>query len=167
MKAPENPISAVQQHPGTILRDRYLQPLGIAPSQLARSIGVSVHEVSDLIEGRRPITPDTAARLALFFDVPPRWWLDHQARYDAANVAPVEALREVVTPYEGLSDVLITPHGVQHLPPAEAHPKEPPKATFSVDFLARLRTQAEGTEDRPRTVVETTLPDGTPALIGK
>lgn len=147
--------------------ERYLQPLGITPSRLARSIGVPVRQVSELIEGLRPITPDTAARLALFFDVPPQWWLLRQARYDAACLAPVEALRDVVTPYEGLSDVLVTPQGVERLAPAEGVAVETSAATFSEEFLARLRAQAEWVEDTPRTVSETTLADGTVALVGK
>lgn len=160
-------MSTAIQHPGTVLRERYLQPLGITPSGLAKSIGVPLHQVSDLIEGRRPITPDTAARLALFFDVPPHWWLIRQARYDAAHVAPVEALRNAVTPYQGLSDVLVTPHGVTRLAPADVTPVETSKATFSAGFLARLRAQVDRAEDRPRTVAETTLADGTVALMGK
>lgn len=160
-------MSTEIQHPGTFLLERYLKPLGITPSHLAQSIGIPVRQVSELIEGRWAITPDTAARLALFFDVPPRWWLVYQARYDAAHLAKVEALRDVVTPYEGLSDVLVTPHGVTPLDPAEAVSPETTKATFSEDFLARLRAQVERVEDSPRTVSETRFPDGTVALVGR
>ncbi len=120
-----------------------------------------------MIGGRRPIDPDMAARLALFFDVPPQWWLLHQARYDAAYLAPLEALRAVVTPYEELSDVLVTPHGVTHLAPLETPSTETAKASFSPAFLARLRAQAEWAEENPRTVSETTYADGTIALEGK
>ena len=155
------------QHPGALLLERYLQPLGITPSDLARSIGVPVRRVSELVKGRRPITPDTAARLALFFDVPPRWWLELQARYDAAHLAQMKSLRNVVTPYEGLSDVLVTPHGVERLAPAEAARTETPTVTFSEDFLTRLRALADLAEDGPRTVSETTLADGTLALVGE
>lgn len=155
------------QHPGTILLERYLQPLGITASQLAKSIGVSVRRVSELIAGRRAITPNTAARLALFFDVPPEWWLMHQARYDAAHLAPVEALRDVVTPYEGLADILVTPRGVRRLAPVETTPAVTMAATFSKDFVARLRAQVGPVDDLPRAVVETIFADGTVALVGK
>lgn len=155
------------QHPGTILLERYLQPLGITASQLAKSIGVPVRRVSELIAGRRAITPNMAARLALFFDVPPEWWLLHQARHDAAHLAPVEALRDVVTPYEGLADILVTPHGVMRLGPVQASPAVTATATFSRDFVARLRAQVDRVEDLPRAVVETTFADGTVALVGK
>lgn len=160
-------MSTAIPHPGTILLERYLRPLGITPSRLAKSIGVPVCQTSELIAGCRPITPDTAARLALFFDVPPQWWLMHQARYDAAHLAPVKALRDVVTPYEGLPDVLVTPYGVTRLAPAEAGHAETSTANYSNDFVARLRAQVEGVEDAPREVIETTFADGTVALVGK
>lgn len=94
-------MSTEPQHPGAILLERYLQPLGVAPTQLAKSIGISARQVSELIDGRQDITLDMAARLALFFDVPPEWWLAHQARYDASYSVPLGALRRTVTPYEG------------------------------------------------------------------
>jgi addiction module HigA family antidote len=161
------PMSTEVKHPGTILLERFLQPLGITPSRLAKSIGVPTRQVSALIAGRRRVTPDTAARLALFFDVPPLWWLVHQARYDATHLAPVEALRDVVSPYEELSDVLVTPHGVTRLAPVEAVAAVTATAAYSEEFLARLRAQAKWVEDSPRTVLETTFADGTVALVGK
>ncbi len=160
-------MSAAMQHPGAILLERYLQPLGITKSQLADSIGVAVRRVSDLIAGRQAMTLDMAARLALFFDVPSEWWLAHQARYDAKHVAPLDALRSVVTPYEKLSDVLVTPHGVELLAPAEAVREEISTATFSADFVTRLRSQVGPAEDSVRTVSEMTLADGTVALVGE
>jgi len=167
MKNAGHTIPTEGSHPGAVLLERYLKPLGIAPSDLARSIGVPLREVSELIEGLRPITPDVAARLALFFDVPPRWWLMHQARYDAAYLAPVEALRDAVTPFGELADVLVTPHGATRLAPAKIIPAETSTATFSEEFVARLRAQVEWTEHRPRTVSETKYPDGTVALVGR
>lgn len=155
------------QHPGTILVERYLNPLGVTPTHLARSIGVPEHEISELAAGRRAIDPDFAARLALFFNVPPRWWLIHQARYDAEHLAPMAALKHAVTPYEGLSDVLVTPQGVKILAPEEAEALETPKAKFSEGFVTRLRAQVKWLEDSPRTVSETQLPDGNVALVGE
>ena len=105
------------KHPGTILLDRYLKPLGIEPSSLAESIGVPEYEVEELIEGRRSMGPDMAARLALFFKVHPKWWLTHQACYDAEHLAPMAKLQDSVEPYEGLSEILVTPQGVKFLSP--------------------------------------------------
>ena len=157
------------QHPGVALLQHYLQPLGITPSQLAEAIDLAVDPVTELLEGRRPVTPDMAARLALFFDVPSRWWLIHQARYDAEHVAPVERLRDIVKPYEGLSEVLVTPNGVTRLSRSEAALAETRTAMVSLseDCLARLRAQVGEIEEPPRTVVEKTFADGTVALTGE
>lgn len=160
-------MSNTVQHPGTNLLELYLKPLGITPSQLAESIRVPAQQVAELIAGRQSVTPDMAARLALFFEVPAEWWLRQQASYDAAHLAPVEELRGVVTPYAGLADVLVTPRGVKHLAPRKSAPAQPAKATFSKAFLARLRAQVKGMKNPPRTVIETTFADGTVALVGK
>lgn len=160
-------MSSDVQHPGLVLLQRYLQPLGITPRRLAVSLGISPRRISDLIKGRRSITQDMAARLALFFDVPVKWWLELQARYDAAHLSQMETLRQIVTPYEGLADVLVTPHGVKRLAPVKDSRMEASTATFSQDFVARLRAQAKlAKEDSPRTVSERTFADGTVALVG-
>ena len=74
------------QHPGIFLLERFLRPLGITPPELAEALGVEVSQVVELVNGHRSINSDTAARLALFFDVPPRWWLQLQAGYEAAVI---------------------------------------------------------------------------------
>lgn len=154
-------------HPGRILREQYLEPLGIAPSRLSESIGIPAGEVAELIAEERSLTPDLAARLGLFFGVPSEWWLVHQARYDAAHLASIEELVDIVKPYEGLADVLVTPNGVKFLSGAEATAGKSSTASYSADFEARLRAQAQWAEETPRTVFETTFEDGTVALIGK
>ncbi len=154
-------------HPGKTLRERFLDPLGITPYRLAKSIGVHVRRVSELVNGRRRITPDTAVRLGMFFDVPAVWWLEMQARYDAEHVEGVEELRGLVAPYEGLARVLVTPSGVRVLGDAG----EPAPRTTLVpvpdDLLARLRAQAAQAPRRePRRVRTVTYPSGATALAG-
>ncbi len=162
-----DPMPSDVQHPGLTLLERYLLPLDITPGDLAESLGLDLQRVSQLLAGRRPITPDTAARLALFFDVPAGWWLELQARYDAAHLGDLEALRDVVTPYEGLSDILVTPRGVKLLGAAEGVPAKTSMEKVSEDFVARLCAQVELEEDdSPRTVSRITFDDGTVALIG-
>lgn len=128
-------------HPGIFLRERYLDPLGVTPADLATALAVEPRRIRDLVEGKSPITPDMAARLALYFDVPARWWLELQARYDAEHLARPEELRDDVTPYPGLADVLVTPRGVKRL----VRPQEPPATIVtepvSERFLDRLRAQ--------------------------
>ncbi|MBV8604901.1 MAG: HigA family addiction module antidote protein [Pelomonas sp.] len=69
-------------HPGEVLLEDFMKPLGISARQLAADIDVSPSRVSELVNGRRPITADTALRLGLFFSMEPRFWLNLQSEYD-------------------------------------------------------------------------------------
>jgi addiction module HigA family antidote len=69
-------------HPGRILLEEYLAPRGISVWHLARDVGVSVRHVYDIVQGQRPITADMAHRLAHYFGMSERYWLDLQAQYD-------------------------------------------------------------------------------------
>ncbi len=133
-------------HPGIFLLDRYLNPLGVTPADLATALGVEPGQIRDLVEGRSPITPDMAGRLALYFDVPARWWLELQARYDAEHLARLDELRDVVTPYPGLADVLVTPHGVERLVRSQEPPATIVTEPVSERFLDRLRAQVRVAE---------------------
>ena len=69
-------------HPGEILRKDFMKPMGITARQLAADIDVPPSRISDLVNGKRPITADTALRLGLFFNMEPRLWLNLQTEYD-------------------------------------------------------------------------------------
>jgi len=69
-------------HPGEILLEDFLKPLHITARRLASDIDVSPSRISELLNGRRPITADTALRLGLFFNMEPRFWLNLQSEYD-------------------------------------------------------------------------------------
>ncbi|MDO9065361.1 MAG: HigA family addiction module antitoxin, partial [Sulfuricella sp.] len=69
-------------HPGEILLEDFMKPMGITARQLAADIDVSPSRISDLVHGSRPITADTALRLGLFFGMEPRFWLNLQSEYD-------------------------------------------------------------------------------------
>ena len=69
-------------HPGEILLEDFMKPLGITARQLAADIDVSPSRISELVHGSRPITADTALRLGLFFRMDPRFWLNLQSEYD-------------------------------------------------------------------------------------
>lgn len=71
-------------HPGVLLRDEFLAPLGIKPGSLARAIGVDRARVKTIIDGERDITADTALRLAKFFGTTPAFWMNLQQHYDLA-----------------------------------------------------------------------------------
>lgn len=69
-------------HPGEILREEFLIPMNIEPSRLANDTKISEEEVNALIEETRPITPNAALRLSLYFGLSERFWLNLQSRYD-------------------------------------------------------------------------------------
>lgn len=69
-------------HPGEILLEDFMKPMGISARQLAADIDVSPSRISELVNGLRPITADTALRLGLFFKMEARFWLNLQTEYD-------------------------------------------------------------------------------------
>jgi addiction module HigA family antidote len=69
-------------HPGEVLREDYLVPLGKTPYWLAKNIGMTPSAVGEILAGKRAITPATALRLARFFGTSARFWLNLQAIYD-------------------------------------------------------------------------------------
>ena len=69
-------------HPGEILREDLMAPLGLSINRLARDLHVPVNRVSEIVNGRRGITADTALRLARYFGSTPEFWLNLQAGYD-------------------------------------------------------------------------------------
>ena len=69
-------------HPGEILLEEFLNPLGISQYQLAKDISVPHRRIHEIVHGQRSITADTALRLARYFRTSERFWLNLQSRYD-------------------------------------------------------------------------------------
>ncbi|HHK42728.1 MAG TPA: addiction module antidote protein, HigA family [Planctomycetaceae bacterium] len=69
-------------HPGEILLQEFLVPLGISQYRLAKQISVPPRRINEIVKGQRSITADTALRLARFFQTTERFWLNLQVRYD-------------------------------------------------------------------------------------
>jgi len=69
-------------HPGEVLREDLMKPLGISINRLARDLRVPVTRVSEIVNRRRAITADTALRLARYFGSTPQFWINLQAGYD-------------------------------------------------------------------------------------
>jgi len=74
-------------HPGEILREEYLVPMGMSAHALAIALRVPAPRINDIVRERRGITPDTAWRLARYFGVDAAFWLHLQAAWDAHRVA--------------------------------------------------------------------------------
>lgn len=69
-------------HPGEILREEFLEPMGISQYRLAKDISVPPRRINEIVHGKRSITADTALRLGRFFNMSPQFWLNLQIRYD-------------------------------------------------------------------------------------
>ena len=69
-------------HPGEILLEEFLKPLGMSQSRLALDIGVHPRRINEIVLGKRGITADTALRLARYFGNSPQFWLGLQMDYD-------------------------------------------------------------------------------------
>lgn len=74
-------------HPGEVLREEFLVPLGISQYRLAKEIGVTEARISAICSGRRAVTADTALRLAAFFGTSSGFWMGLQADYDTEEAA--------------------------------------------------------------------------------
>jgi addiction module HigA family antidote len=68
--------------PGEILREELMRPLGITVSALAREIGVPANRISQIVNGKRAFSADTALRLGKYFGMSPEIWLDLQSEYE-------------------------------------------------------------------------------------
>jgi addiction module HigA family antidote len=79
-------------HPGRILLEEFLAPKGISVWHLAKDIGVPARRIYEIVQGQRSITSDIAHRLAHYFGMSERYWLDLQARFDGRG--DTEAPRE-------------------------------------------------------------------------
>lgn len=87
-------------HPGEILREEFLVPLGLSANALSMALRVPATRINDIVRQRRAITPDTALRLGRYFDTTPEFWLNLQSTYDLkqAEQAIGQTIRQEVCP---------------------------------------------------------------------
>jgi addiction module HigA family antidote len=69
-------------HPGEVLREEFLDPMGLSVYALAKAIGVSRSRINEIAHGRQGITANIALRLGTFFGVDPQWFMNMQSQYD-------------------------------------------------------------------------------------
>ena len=69
-------------HPGEILLEEFLKPMGISQYRLAKDISVPARRINEIVHGQRAISPDTALRLSRYFGLSERFWINLQSRYD-------------------------------------------------------------------------------------
>ncbi len=106
-------------HPGEILQEEFMRPLGITQYRLAKETNVPPRRISEIVQGRRAMTADTALRLAKFFGTSEMFWLNLQARYDLdvqrvklgprlASVRSLTRLRQGAPPASRAARALVT-----------------------------------------------------------
>ena len=81
-------------HPGEILREEFMQPLNLTMNKLALDLHVPATRISDIVHGRRGITPATALRLSRYFNTTPEFWMNLQTNYEL-RIARVHELRRI------------------------------------------------------------------------
>jgi addiction module HigA family antidote len=82
MKKKLNPI-----HPGEVLAEEFLKPMGLSQNRLALNMGVPARRINEIVLGKRGISADTALRLARFFGTSAEFWMGLQAQYDLDETA--------------------------------------------------------------------------------
>ena len=86
----------LRTHPGEILREEYLIPLGLSARALAKLLDVPANRLTEIMRGTRDVTADTAIRLGRYFGTDPRFWLNLQAAYDLSKAENTHSYKKIV-----------------------------------------------------------------------
>lgn len=89
------PRKRVPTHPGEVLSEEFLKPLGMTQVALAEHLGVPVQRINELVKGKRGVTPETAWLLAGAFRTSPEFWLNLQTNHDLVRARPARPPRPV------------------------------------------------------------------------
>ena len=89
-------------HPGEVLLEEFLKPMNLSQNRVALNIRVPARRINEIVHGKRRVTPDTALRLACFFDMSPDFWLGLQMDYDldVAEDESADRIRREVRVFE-------------------------------------------------------------------
>ena len=74
-------------HPGEVLREEFLEPMGLSQYRLSKDIGVSPRRINEIVHGKRAISAETALRLARYFGTSAQFWMNLQSRYALEKTA--------------------------------------------------------------------------------
>ncbi len=89
------PENRIPTHPGVILSQEFLGPLGISQVALAAHLGVPVQRINELVRGKRGVTPETAWLLSQAFNTTPEFWSNLQSAHDLARTRPAVPVERV------------------------------------------------------------------------
>jgi len=90
-------MARLQTHPGEVLREEYLVPLGMSARALGKALSVPANRITEIMRGERDVSADTAIRLGRYFRTDPRFWLNLQSAYDLSK-AQIENNYSTVRP---------------------------------------------------------------------
>lgn len=76
----------ITTHPGEVLREEFMRPLSVSINKLAGDLDIAISRVSNIVNGQRAVTADTALRLATYFSTTPEFWLNLQSAYDLSKL---------------------------------------------------------------------------------
>ena len=150
----------MSRHPGQILKEEFLLPLGLNANQVAEGTGVNRSTIGRLLAGQNRLTPSMAARLGAYFGVPAKWWLQMQLDYDLGQLSTGAVSLAEVIPVELGEDVLLTPKGVMRLGPATE-----PQGPVSLS-RAELEEIPQTSSPSKRRVERVEYEGGSVALVG-
>ena len=89
-------MARLRTHPGEVLREEYLVPLGLSARALAKDLDVPANRLTEIMRGTRDVTADTAIRLGRYFGSDPRFWLNLQAAHDLSKAEKVHSYKKIV-----------------------------------------------------------------------
>ncbi len=91
------PENRIPTHPGEILLEEFLKPLGLSQVAFAEHIRVPVQRINEIVRGKRGVTPETAWLFAQALGTSPEFWLNLQAHYDLARFRPKRTVKRIST----------------------------------------------------------------------
>ena len=89
-------MARLRTHPGEVLREEYLVPLGLSARALAKVLDVPANRLTEIVRGTRDVSADTAIRLGRYFGTDPRFWLNLQAAHDLSKAERLHSSKKIV-----------------------------------------------------------------------
>jgi addiction module HigA family antidote len=89
-------MARLRTHPGEVLREEYLVPLGLSARALARALDVPANRLTEIMRGSRDVSADTAIRLGRYFGTDPRFWMNLQASHDLSKAETMHSYKKIV-----------------------------------------------------------------------
>jgi addiction module HigA family antidote len=89
------PKNRIPTHPGEILREEFLGPMGLTQVELAEHLGIPTQRINEIVRGKRGVTPESAWLLAQALGTTPEFWMNLQAAHDLAAARPTQKIKRL------------------------------------------------------------------------